>query len=375
MLLTTCKSCAPWLLSTFLIATSHANPAQGAIPAEIAETPSSQPSQLSQEHADEPVVAIRRYVPAVPQKKRNPRYPLSASRQGKEGWVVLNYMVDPEGNTYEIEATAYAGDRSFVNAAKRAARRYKYTPAHFNGEPMHSGAATRITFRLSREQVGARPAFVKLYKAFFNQLKVGATTQQINHTYAALTDLGITYLYEDVFLAVVKSAYAERMGDHVRAERNLDRALRYQDDFKVFTTEKFHELQQQLFWHQVKSGSFGDAIKTWAVIEPQVRENEDFESFFKTIAEIKRLQDEGRDFSATGTVYDHYRYSRILLASAFSFTDVDGELAESKLYCDQGFLGFAIKPNVRYNIRDDYQNCTLVVIGDPDTTFTVTEHW
>ena len=287
MLLTTCKSCAPWLLSTFLIATSHANPAQGAIPAEIAETPSSQPSQLSQEHADEPVVAIRRYLPAVPQKKRNPRYPVSASRQGKEGWVVLNYMVDPEGNTYEIEATAYAGDRSFVNAAKRAARRYRYTPAHFNGEPMHSGAATRITFRLSREQVGARPAFVKLYKAFFNQLKVGATTQQINHTYAALTDLGITYLYEVVFLAVVKSAYAERMGDHVRAERNLDRALRYQDDFKVFTTEKFHELQQQLFWHQVKSGSFGDAMKTWAVIEPQVRENEDFESFLRPLLRSK----------------------------------------------------------------------------------------
>lgn len=152
---------------------------------------------------------------------------------------------------------------------------------------MHSGAATRITFRLSREQVGARPAYVKLYKAFFDQLKFGATTQQINHTYAALTDLGITYLYEDVFLAVVKSAYAKRIGDHVRAERNLDRALRYQDDFKVFTTEKFHELQQQLFWHQVKSGSFGDAMKTWALIEPQVRDNEDFESFLRPLLRSK----------------------------------------------------------------------------------------
>ena len=96
---------------------------------------------------------------------------------------------------------------------------------------------------------------------------------------------------------------------------------------------------------------------------------------FKTIAESKRLQDDGRDFNAIGTVYDHYRYNRKLLAAAFSFTDVDGGFAESKLYCDQGFLGLAIEPNVRYDIRDDYQNCTLVVIGDPDTTFTVTEHW
>ena len=58
-------------------------------------------------------------------------------------------MVDPEGNTYEIEATAYAGDRSFFGAAKRAAERYQYGTAHVDGRPIYSGAATRIPFRLS----------------------------------------------------------------------------------------------------------------------------------------------------------------------------------------------------------------------------------
>ena len=152
MLLTICKSCGPWLLSTFLTATSYANPTQGASAAGIAKAPSSQPpqpTQISQEHADERVVAIRRYLPAVPQKKRNPRYPVSASRRGKEDWVVLNYMVDLEGSTYEIEATAYAGDRLFVSAAKRAAERYQYGTAHVDGRPIYSGAATRIKFRLS----------------------------------------------------------------------------------------------------------------------------------------------------------------------------------------------------------------------------------
>ena len=152
MLLTTGKSCGACLLSTFLTATSYANPTQGASPAGIAEAPSSQPSQsaqLSQEHANEHVVAIRRYLPAVPQKKRNPRYPVSASRRGEEGWVALNYMVDPEGSACEIEATAYAGDRLFVSATKRAAERYQYEPPHVDGKPIYSGAATRITFRLS----------------------------------------------------------------------------------------------------------------------------------------------------------------------------------------------------------------------------------
>ena len=97
---------------------------------------------------------------------------------------MLNYMVDPEGNTHEIEATTYAGDLSFVDAAKTAARQYKYMTSHFNGEPMHSSAVNKVTFRLFRKQVSA-------------------TTEQINQTLATLADLGFTYLYEDVFLVVV----------------------------------------------------------------------------------------------------------------------------------------------------------------------------
>ena len=296
MLLTTCKSCALRLLSTFLLAASHANPAQGASPAEIEEAPSSkpsQPSQLSQEHADEHVVAIRRYVPAVPQKKRNPRYPINSLQQGKEGWVVLNYMVDPEGNTYEIEATAYAGDPSFVKAAKRAAKRYQYEPAHFNGEPMHSGAATRITFRLSERQVGARPAFVRRYRAFSSQLENGATREQLDEALSALVDLGVSYLYEDAHLALARSAFADHLGDHVSAYSNLAHALRYQDNFKVFKTNQFKELQRQLFWGQVKTGSLAEALETWNVMETDAHKIENFESFQNTITYIRGMQARG----------------------------------------------------------------------------------
>ena len=140
---------------------------------------------------------------------------------------MLNYMVDPEGNTYEIEATTYAGDRSFVDAAKTAARRYNYMTSHFNGEPMHSSAVNKATFRLFRKQVSA-------------------TTEQINQTLATLADLDFTYLCEDVFFGCCKSAYAGRLVDRVRIERSLDRALRYLKGFKVFTAEKIQELQQQL---------------------------------------------------------------------------------------------------------------------------------
>ena len=37
----------------------------------------------------------------------------SALNQGIEGRAVINFMVDPEGNTYEIEATGFGGHKIF----------------------------------------------------------------------------------------------------------------------------------------------------------------------------------------------------------------------------------------------------------------------
>ena len=65
-------------------------------------------------------------------------------------------------------------------------------------------------------------------------------------------------------------------------------------------------------------------------METDAHKIKNFESFQKTITYIEGMQARDEDFSATDTVYDQYRYSRKLLASALSFTDTDGALAESK---------------------------------------------
>lgn len=69
------------------------------------------------------------------------------------------------------------------------------------------------------------------------------------------------------------------------------------------------------------------------MIEPEVLKNGDFESFQEAINNIKSLKTEAQDY-----------------------------------------LGFATEPNARYDIRDDDENCKLVVIGNTGTTFTIIEH-
>ena len=81
--------------------------------------------------ANEKQVDVSVYSPPVPTKKVNPKYPARARARGIEGWVQLHYMVDPSGNTYDIEIVDSNGDRSIERAAIKAARKYKYQPAEY----------------------------------------------------------------------------------------------------------------------------------------------------------------------------------------------------------------------------------------------------
>ena len=48
------------------------------------------------------IVNIEGFEKAKPILKENPRYPGGKLRKGEIGWTIVNYMVDPSGNTYDI---------------------------------------------------------------------------------------------------------------------------------------------------------------------------------------------------------------------------------------------------------------------------------
>ena len=81
-------------------------------------------------------VDVSVYSPPVPTKIANPKYPAGTQARGIEGWVQLHFMVDPSGNTHDIEIVDSNGNRSIERAAIKAARKYKYQPGEYKGEPI-----------------------------------------------------------------------------------------------------------------------------------------------------------------------------------------------------------------------------------------------
>ena len=92
------------------------------------------------------IVNIEGFERAEPILKKNPRYPREKQTTLEIGWTIVNYMVDPSGNTYDVTVRSSSGERSFDRAAIKAAEKYKYKPASVNGVQVDSSYSTKITF-------------------------------------------------------------------------------------------------------------------------------------------------------------------------------------------------------------------------------------
>ena len=114
------------------------------------------------------IVDIEGFERAEPILKENPRYPREAYKKGEIGWTIVNYMVDPSGNTYDVTVKSSSGDKSFDKVSIKAAEKYKYKPASVNGIPVDSSYSTKITFDFSDGEDAVTRGFRSSMKLFLS---------------------------------------------------------------------------------------------------------------------------------------------------------------------------------------------------------------
>lgn len=72
---------------------------------------------------------------ATPIVRIEPKYPVQAARDGKEGWVQLSFTINEVGGVEDVEVINAEPKRIFDREAKRALRKWKYKPKIVDGKP------------------------------------------------------------------------------------------------------------------------------------------------------------------------------------------------------------------------------------------------
>ncbi|MBN1653168.1 MAG: energy transducer TonB [Deltaproteobacteria bacterium] len=94
---------------------------------------------FEEEQVDEPPKVIRKVAPD---------YPFAAENQGIEGFVLLKLYVSSSGRVESVWVTESEPVGVFENAAQKAARRYRFSPARFKGRAVAVYCRQKIVFKL-----------------------------------------------------------------------------------------------------------------------------------------------------------------------------------------------------------------------------------
>jgi len=83
-----------------------------------------------------------------PKVRLQPVYPVHARMRRIEGVVVVEFVVGEDGRTRDIETVHSQPGDTFVNAAIRAIRRWRFRPGKKDGKPVAVRMRQKFTFKL-----------------------------------------------------------------------------------------------------------------------------------------------------------------------------------------------------------------------------------
>ena len=86
---------------------------------------------------------------ATPIVRIEPKYPIQAARDGKEGWVKLSFTINEIGGVEDVKVIEAQPKRLFDKAAKRALKKWKYKPKVVDGKPQKQpGLTVQLDFKM-----------------------------------------------------------------------------------------------------------------------------------------------------------------------------------------------------------------------------------
>ena len=331
----------------------------------------SEPEPSSDDSGDGPDATLEIYSSPRRSSLVQPKYPRRALTRNMEGWVRLDFMVDPNGKPYEIAVTESVGDDDFQKAAVRALERSEFEPARFNGEPLDAGYALYYHFQIE-DGGGARPQFIRTYKALIAAIDSG-DRDGADERLRRLDSDTVLNLYEDAYLHVAKYSYHAKWGDEPQQLEALDRAVGHDTAEERLPEMLYVSLQRARFALLVSARDYHRALETYETLAQYELEEPVLAALETMVDRLERLRADDRAYSVPGDFGDLFSWSYSLFKDEFLFQDVDGEIEEIKLRCAKKYIFFRFNPDMKYTTNPDYQPCHLQLIGDPGTTFTLTQ--
>ncbi len=318
---------------------------------------------------------------AVVLVKKPPRYPLKALKQGVEGWVILNFVVQEDGTTDDIVVMDASIKNYFERYAMNAVKSWVYEPATLNGRPVREGNYTaRSIFIIKNQDGGVTRPFLSKYKKARQAIEennLPAARILIDELKAYKKRL----IAEVFYLDLVESWYWQGMGDKQATLKHVERALVLAKD--VASKPILMSLLRQAIVDNAVANNYGAALSHY---ETLLKEDEalvpgDGDLLHGVITQVKQIL-EGENNIVTQAVISKCEYCRPIVTywrhtlnrNRLSIHQVEGEVNEVEVICGVHSVSLVYEPEIAWSINQDWGTCEVRVSGTDGTTFLLVEH-
>jgi protein TonB len=99
-----------------------------------------------------PGAGIGRDGDATPVVRIEPKYPIQAARDGKEGYVILSFTINKIGGVEDVKVIEAQPKRVFDKEARRALKKWKYRAKVVDGQALRqTGLTVQLDFKMGGE--------------------------------------------------------------------------------------------------------------------------------------------------------------------------------------------------------------------------------
>lgn len=315
---------------------------------------------------------------AVPIEKTPPKYPRRALASGREGWVILSFVVTTDGRVKEPVVEDSSGIRDFEKAALKVVKKWEYKPATYNSMPVEQcHTKHRITFSVD-DSTGARDFFVRGFREA-GELLDNSDPEGAQDILTGLMEKEGLNLYETARAWLLQAAIADARNDDVEKLRSYYRAG--VSNGQWIEPEVQAQILRAIFIMEVGNGDYAAAMKAYEQLAAMpAYAPEDLVEIENAAAEIQAQVASSATLSTPGLIERHgsgkdadpiWYYSP--LRRTIAFDQIDGKASDFELRCDWRHYRDQVDPEQVWRIPESWGDCLIIVFGKEGTRFKLLE--
>ncbi len=308
-----------------------------------------------------------------------PVYPLAQQQSGQEGWVILSFVVSPDGKVLDPIVEESNGVASFERAALKAAAAQRYTPATRDGKPVEQCATqVRYMFSIAGMPRGARRDFSVKYKKIRSMID-GGDIATASAEVDELVKTGTWNHYEDSRLHLLQYELCKASNDTACMLNSLRRAS--SEDGVNLGPALYRSVLELTAALEIRSELYLDAFATIArrnARKPKLEPGDPLLKAAETIRDLihgpNALAFSGKVGFRSGCAVGEPNWRHQLLRREFAVDPGEGKLDKLEVRCDWRRITDVISPDKAWIVPTEWGNCQVFIFGDPDATFRLVEY-